>query len=109
MVFVNAKLPRASKALVAARVQFVAGMFAIVTTFLPAFLLSGFLFDIGSMPLLVQGITHLVAARYFVTILQSLFLAGNLWGLILPNTLALLAMAVLFLGLARRRIRKRLD
>jgi ABC-2 type transport system permease protein len=94
---------------VVARNQFVAGMVAIVATFLPAFLLSGFLFDIDSMPLVVQGITHLVAARYFITIIQSLFLAGNLWHVILPNALALAAMALAFFTLARRRLRKRLD
>jgi len=80
-----------------------------VTTFLPAFLLSGFIFDIDSMPLVVRGITHLVAARYFIAILQTLFLAGDLWGVILPNALALAMMATLFFGLARRRIRKRLE
>lgn len=94
---------------VVARNQFVAGMIAIVTTFLPAFLLSGFLFDIDSMPLVVQVITHLVAARYFVAIVQSLFLAGNLWHIILPNALALVVMALAFFTLARKRIRKRLD
>ena len=49
-----------------ARSQFVAGQIAIIATFLPAFLLSGFIFDIGSMPPVVQVITHIVAARYFV-------------------------------------------
>ncbi|MCB1815778.1 MAG: ABC transporter permease, partial [Candidatus Competibacteraceae bacterium] len=82
---------------------------AIIVTFLPAFLLSGFIFDIGSMPGVVQAITHLVPARYFVAILQTLFLAGNVWSVLLPNALALLIMAGLFLGLARHKARKRLD
>ena len=94
---------------VVARSQFVAGMLAIVTTFLPAFLLSGFLFDIDSMPLVVQGITHLVAARYFIAILQSLFLAGNVWSVILPNALALVIMGLVFFGLVRKKLRKRLE
>jgi ABC-2 type transport system permease protein len=93
---------------VVARNQFVAGMAAIVTTFLPAFLLSGFLFDIDSMPGPVQVITHLVAARYFIAILQSLFLAGNVWGVILPNALALVVMAAVFFGLARKRLHRTL-
>jgi len=93
----------------AARNQFVAGQAAIIVTFLPAFLLSGFLFDIGSMPAVVQGITHLIAARYFVSILQTLFLAGNVWSVFLPNALALIVMAVVFLGLSRRKSSKRLD
>ena len=68
-----------------ARNQFVAGQIAIITTFLPAFILSGFIFDIGSMPRAVQVITHIVAARYFVAILQTVFLAGDVWSVILPN------------------------
>jgi ABC-2 type transport system permease protein len=92
-----------------ARNQFVAGQIAIITTFLPAFILSGFVFDINSMPAAVQIITHVVAARYFVAILQSVFLAGNVWPVILPNAAALALMAAVFLGLARAIARKRLD
>jgi ABC-2 type transport system permease protein len=92
-----------------ARSQFVAGQVALIATFLPAFLLSGFLFDIGSMPAVVQAITHIVVARYFVAIVQTLFLAGNVWSVILPNVLALLAMAAIFLGITWRKSRKRLD
>jgi ABC-2 type transport system permease protein len=94
---------------VLAKNQFIAGMIAIIATFLPAFLLSGFLFDIDSMPWVVQAVTHIVAARYFVAILQSLFLAGNVWSVILPNAAALLLMAMVFFGLARRLIHKRLE
>jgi ABC-2 type transport system permease protein len=89
--------------------QFVAGQVAIITTFLPAFILSGFIFDIGSMPPVVQGITHILAARYFVTLLQTIFLAGNVWLVILPNALALVLMAAFFLGISRRNLRKRLE
>jgi drug efflux transport system permease protein len=89
--------------------QFVAGQVAIITTFLPAFILSGFIFDIGSMPRVVQGITYLLAARYFVTILQTLFLAGNVWSVLIPNALALVVLAAFFLGVSRRKLRKRLE
>jgi ABC-2 type transport system permease protein len=92
-----------------ARSQFVAGQIAIIATFLPAFLLSGFIFDIGSMPPIVQVITHIVVARYFVAILQTLFLAGNVWAVILPNALALALIAAIFLGITWRQSRKRLD
>ena len=92
-----------------AKNQFVAGQAAIITTFLPAFILSGFIFDISSMPGVVQGITHLIAARYFVTILHTVFLAGNIWSVILPNALALLGMSVVFLGLSRLKSHKRLE
>jgi ABC-2 type transport system permease protein len=93
----------------AARDQFVAGQIAIIATFLPAFILSGFIFDIGSMPAPIRAVTHVIAARYFVSILQTLFLAGNVWSLVAVNSLALFIMALVFLGLVKRRTRKRLE
>lgn len=92
-----------------ARSQFVAGQIAILATFLPAFLLSGFIFDIDSMPAVVRAITHVIVARYFVAIVQTLFLAGNVWSVIAPNALALALMAAIFLGITWRKSRKRLD
>jgi ABC-2 type transport system permease protein len=94
---------------VLARSQFVAAMVAIVTTFLPAFILSGFLFDIRSMPQVIQVLTHIVAARYFVAMLQTTFLAGDMWSVLLPNALGLAILCVGFLGLSVLRFRKRLD
>ena len=92
-----------------AKSQFVAGLVAILATFLPAFLLSGFLFDIGSMPSVVQAITHVVAARYYVAILQTVFLAGNVWSIILPNMLGLVILATIFIGITWKKSHKRLD
>jgi ABC-2 type transport system permease protein len=92
-----------------AKNQFVAAQVAVIVTFLPAFILSGFIFDINSMPSVVQFLTHIVAARYYVAILQTLFLAGNVWPVVLSNSSALLLMALLFFGIARRKSRKRLD
>jgi ABC-2 type transport system permease protein len=92
-----------------AKSQFVAGQIAIITTFLPAFLLSGFIFDIGSMPHVVQVITHVIAARYYVAILQTVFLAGNVWSVIVPNLLGLVVLTAIFLGLTYRKSRKRLE
>jgi len=92
-----------------AKSQFVAGLIALIATFLPAFLLSGFLFDIGSMPSVVQAITHIVAARYYVAILQTVFLAGNVWSIILPNMLGLLVLATIFIGITWIKSHKRLD
>ena len=93
----------------AARNQFVAGQIAIIATFLPAFMLSGFIFDINSMPQAIQMITHLLPARYYVAILQTVFLAGDVWKVILLNSLALILFCAFFLGLARRRMVKRLE
>jgi len=92
-----------------AKNQFVAGQISIIITFLPAFILSGFIFQIGSMPYPIQVITHLIPARYYVAILQTLFLAGNIWPIVLGNSAALIVMMVIFLGLARRKFHKRLD
>ena len=92
-----------------AKNQFIAGQVAILATFLPAFILSGFIFDIGSMPIPIQVLTHLIAARYFVAILQTVFLAGNVWSVIAWNWLALVLIAVFFLVQVRRLTRKRLE
>ena len=92
-----------------AKNQFVAGQAALVVTFLPAFILSGFIFDIHSMPGVVQAITYAIAARYFVAILQTVFLAGNVWPVVLYNSLALAIMAAVFFALIARRARKRLE
>jgi len=89
--------------------QFVAGQLAIIVTFLPAFILSGFLFDINTMPGWIQVITHLVPARYFVAILQTLFLAGDVWPVVLANMGALLVMSLFFFALVWRNFRKRLE
>ena len=94
---------------VLARSQFVAAMVAIVTTFLPAFILSGFLYDIRSMPLPIQHLTYIIAARYFVAVLQSTFLAGNVWTVILRNCLGMAVLCTFFLGIALFRFRKRMD
>jgi ABC-2 type transport system permease protein len=92
-----------------ARNQFVAGQVAILSTFLPAFILSGFIFDIGSMPAVIRGVTHIIAARYYVAILQTVFLAGDVWNVIVYNGLALAVMTVFFLSIVKKRTRKRLQ
>ncbi len=92
-----------------AKNQFVAGQIAIIVTFLPAFILSGFIFEIRGMPRVIQWITYLVPARYYVAILQTVFLAGDVWAVIWPNLLALVVMAALFLGRTRQLSRKRLE
>jgi len=89
--------------------QFVAALVAMVSTFLPAFILSGFIFDIQSMPPIIQGLTHLIAARYYVSILQTLFLVGDVWSVVLPNAAALVGMGLFFHGMVYRKTRKNLE
>ncbi|HWP57005.1 MAG TPA: ABC transporter permease [Candidatus Acidoferrales bacterium] len=90
------------------RSQFVASQITVVVTFMPALMLSGFLFDLRSMPAAVRAITYVLPARYYVELLQTVFLAGNVWPVILPNAAALAAMAALVLTLTRRKMRKQL-
>ncbi len=93
----------------AIRVQFVAAQAAIVAGFLPALFLSGLLFDLESTPQFIQVLSHAVPARYFVAISHTLFMAGDVWPVLLPNGLALAFMAIVFISLAFRKIRKRLE
>ena len=88
--------------------QFVASQVALLVTFLPAMMLSGFLFDLRSMPAALRLVTYALPARYYVALLQTVFLAGDVWGVILPNTAILGAMAVLLAVLTRGVTRKRL-
>ena len=92
----------------ATRSQFIASQIALLATFLPAMLLSGFLFDIRSMPVFLQYLTLILPARYFVTLLQTIFLAGDIWSVILPNTAVLVLMAVILIAAARAATRKKL-
>jgi ABC-2 type transport system permease protein len=93
----------------AIRAQFPAAQISILAGFLPALFLSGLLFDLGSTPRFIQIISHIVPARYFVAISHTLFMAGDVWSVLLPNALALAFMALLFIFLAYRKITKRLE
>ena len=88
--------------------QFVASQVALLVTFLPAVMLSGFLFDLRSMPAAVRLLTYIVPARYYVTLLQTVFLAGDIWVVIVPNAAVLTGMAGLFFVLTRRATQKQL-
>ncbi len=93
----------------AMRVQFIAAQISIVTGFLPALFLSGLLFDLDSTPRAIQIISYIVPARYFVSISHTLFLAGDIYSIIIPNTLVLSLMALLLLTLARSKLGLRLE
>ena len=92
-----------------ARNQFVAAQAAMVIAFLPAYMLSGFIFEIRSMPKVIQLITNFVPARYFVTSLQTIFLVGDVWRLILMNIVVMLGMSIVVFTIVRRITVKRLD
>jgi len=89
--------------------QFLASQVALFSGFLPAFLLSGFLFEIDAMPVPIQIITYLIPARYFVSSLQTVFLAGDVWAVFLPDLAAMMAIGVFFFAIAKRKTRKNLE
>ncbi len=91
------------------RDQFNAAQGALNVAFLPAMMLSGFIFEITSMPAPIRGLTYLLPPRYFVSSLQTLFLAGDVWTILVPDTLFLVATSALFLFLAARATTRRLD
>jgi ABC-2 type transport system permease protein len=91
------------------RNQLVASQLTMLATFMPAFMLSGFLFDLRSTPVAVQLITYALPARYYVALLQTVFLAGDVWSVIVPNTLALAAMAAALALGSRAAMRKSLE
>lgn len=91
------------------RNQFLASQVALLASFMPALMLSGFIFDLRNVPLAVQAISQLIPATHFVGLIKTLFLAGNNWPMILRDC-AILTLYVLVLAAAVcRTLRKRLD
>jgi ABC-2 type transport system permease protein len=91
------------------RNQFLASQVALIATFMPSMMLSGFLFDLRNVPTAVWAIGHLLPATYFMDLIKTLFLAGDVWPLIWRNCAILLAYAVGLLLVARAVTRKSLD
>jgi ABC-2 type transport system permease protein len=87
--------------------QFLASQIALLSSFMPTFLLSGFLFEISSMPRPIQWITNIVPARWLIPSLQSVFLAGDLWPVFLKGIAVLVVMGIVLLALAVRATKKR--
>lgn len=91
------------------RNQFLASQVALIATFMPSMMLSGFLFDLRNVPAAVWVIGHLLPATYFMDLIKTLFLAGDVWPLVWRNCAILLAYAVGLLLVARAVTRKSLD
>lgn len=91
------------------RNQFNASQIAIVSAFLPAFMLSGFIFEISSMPLRIRFLTYLIPARYMVTSLQTIFLVGDIPSLFWFNCLAMALFAFVLFAFMALKSTKRLD
>ena len=91
------------------RSQFNAALAALTSAFLPALMLSGFVFEIGSMPKTLQLFTRIIPARYFASSLQTLFQAGTVGSLLWVNALGLALLMMFWLGLTARKTRRNLD
>ncbi len=91
------------------RNQFQASQLALLTSFMPALMLSGFVFDLRNVPLVIQVVSHVLPATHFMGLIKTLFLAGNHWPSILQSIgILLIYVAVLFFA-TRRTLRKTLD
>lgn len=92
---------------IAAKSQLVASQISMVVTFLPAFLLSGFMYAISNMPKPLQVITHIIPARYFVSILKGIFLKGNSFKFLIIETILLTIFGLMVFALANKKFKKR--
>jgi ABC-2 type transport system permease protein len=93
----------------AVKSQVLATQVAMLATFLPALLLSGFMFSIDTMPLVLRGITYVVPARYYVTVTKGIFLKGVGVEVLWIEGVAMVVFAAVSLSLAIRSFRKELD
>jgi len=91
------------------RSQFNAAMAALTAAFLPALMLSGFVFEIASMPWPLRALTHVIPARFFASSLQTLFQTEGAWVLLGANAIALALLACFWLGLTALKTRRTLD
>ena len=89
--------------------QFLACQMALLTSFLPALILTGFLFDPHSQPVVIQYISRLLPPTYFLELLKSLFLGGNNWYLIIKNSAVLSGFAICFTILTIYITRKKVE
>jgi ABC-2 type transport system permease protein len=88
--------------------QFLASQLALISGFLPSFLLSGFIFEINSMPTAIQYISMIVPARYLIPSFQSVFLAGDIWPMFLRSILVLIGFGVVLFAIAIKKTAKRI-
>lgn len=89
--------------------QFLASQIVLIVSFMPTMMLSGFIFDLKSAPLAAYYLAHIFPATWYVDLLQTLFLVGDIPGLVIRDFLVLSAFAVILLGLAGANIRKSLE
>ena len=91
------------------RSQFLACQAALLISFMPSLMLSGFLFDLRSVPAIARAAGSVLPATYYMDLIKTLFLAGDNLEIIVKDSAALLGYAAVFLLLAARSTRKKLD
>ena len=91
------------------RNQLVAAQVAVMVAFLPAFYFSNFVFELDSMPLALQLFSYVIPARFLVSTLQTQFLAGNVWAVLLPDLAGLAIFAIVIFAVCALFTRTRLD
>ena len=109
MIFVVGTLAQGILISTVAKQQLLASQFAMISTFLPAFLLSGFMFSIEVMPPPLQALSAVVPARYFLVVTRGVFLKGVGADVLWPQALFMLAFAAAGVALAVRSFRKELQ
>jgi ABC-2 type transport system permease protein len=92
-----------------ARNQFKASQVALLASFMPALMLSGFVFDLRNVPVIVQVVSQLLPATHFMALVKTLFLAGDNWRLIARECAIMLLYAGVLFAVTCRTLRKRLD
>ena len=93
----------------ATRNQFAASQLALLTSFMPAMMLSGFVFDLRNVPLVIQWVSAVLPATHFMSLIKTLFLAGTVWPEIIRGCSVLALYALVLVVVNRRLLRKRLD
>lgn len=91
------------------RNQFAASQMALLASFMPAMMLSGFVFDLRNMPVVIQMISKLLPATHFMGLIKTLFMAGDYWPDILQSCAILTLYAIILIALTRRSLAKKLD
>jgi ABC-2 type transport system permease protein len=92
----------------ATRNQFQASQVALLASFMPAMMLSGFIFDLRNMPRVIQIISQFLPATHFMPLIKTLFLAGDNWPLVAREGSILALYGVVLIAASRRSLRKRL-
>jgi len=93
----------------ATRSQFAASQLALLTSFMPAMMLSGFVFDLRNVPVVIQGISQMLPATHFMGLIKTLFMAGDYWPDIIRTCAILTIYVVVLIAATRRSLRKKLD